>query len=447
MARKFGNPPANIDPLAYTNVRLAGTPTVDFKKRDPNNLDKDFPIQTIGRNSQTLDEWILVGFNASGANWVKFVGGAGDVITLSDTAGTTVSPDINGNIQLEEAAGISILSDDANDKIVIGLTGATEGVVNLGIDYNVGTGVFKVTSQDGTALSTTNPGYVTLPRVAGLGKSITVKVIADQQFIDGNGASQIIGNIWGLTSGIAYPNAMPFWLYGVINDAENKIQFMISRVPQNNITGVAARIADPSAANATLQGDFFSFEDIDQTQFEQNPVVLIGSFLMTMDASDDWTVLSPLAARDGIGQFQETSQFIFSPGTFGAANINTFMLDNGGTAPTFLNLLYNWHMSIDGFVNIQINCNGDDMIDDGAGTVTSRVATPFNPTSTSVFGTMEVTNAGGATQLPAFVQMDLGSNFMSLKKTDAPNAFVQNADFTAGDRRLRLTYQFICSSI
>lgn len=100
MARKFGNPPAHRDPLAYTDVRLANTPTVDFKERDPNNLDKNYPIQTIGRNSTTMDEWILVGFNSSGAIWVKFVGGGGDVITLSDDADTTVNPDGNGNIKI-----------------------------------------------------------------------------------------------------------------------------------------------------------------------------------------------------------------------------------------------------------------------------------------------------------------------------------------------------------
>ncbi len=100
MARKFGTPPANRDPLAYTDIRLAGTPTVDFLKRDPTNLDKNFPIQTIGRNSVTMDEWILVGFNSAGAIWVKFVGGSGDVITLSDDADTTVNPDLNGNIKI-----------------------------------------------------------------------------------------------------------------------------------------------------------------------------------------------------------------------------------------------------------------------------------------------------------------------------------------------------------
>ncbi len=497
MARKFGNPPAQQDPLAYTDVGLATTPTVDFKNRNPGILDKGFPIQTIGRNSVTLDEFILVGFNSSGAIWVKFTGGTGDVITISDTLGAKVDPDNTGDIQLEAGAGISVISDDANDKLTItalaggggigmistddgapevppdganiltmaggvgmdvngngpgttvtvnlespvivanggtgnttltdggimlgsaagavtvlaqagdgeipiGFGGAdptlatisqgpgievvnTPGVItvnaipavvgfsNLGINYDVGSGVFTVTSQSGAALSSTNKSTINLPSKTTPGTVAEYNITANQNFIDDNGASQIINNLFGLATGVEGAN-IPFFIYAVTNDAENAIQFMLSRVPAMKVSPAADAIGDPASAVADDQADFWSFDNIDQTLFDTNPCLMVGSFRMSMSTLDDWTVQT-LLVSDGMGLFQEDVFFEMPIGQFGAAS-GKFLADNGGTAPAFASNQFDYRINARDqqcFIVLRLeNVNVP-----GIGSATSRVVFPY----------------------------------------------------------------------
>ncbi len=205
------------------------------------------------------------------------------------------------------------------------------GVVNIGFSYNSGTGTFTVHGQDGSALSINNPAFVTLQDKSDPGRLVTVPVTANQDFIDDNGASEIIGNLFGLTTSVATIVNIPFYLYAVCNDAEDAISFMISRFPNATSAPVSAKIGKPTSAVASTQGSFFAMENITVGQYDLNPCVSIGSFRMMMSAADDWTVQA-LAARDGIGHFQEGIPFGFPRGQFGAASAKIFK-DNGGTAP------------------------------------------------------------------------------------------------------------------
>lgn len=107
---------------------------------------------------------------------------------------------------------------------------------------------------------------------------------------------------------------------------------MISRYPLPTESPVAAKIGQSGSAIASTQASFFSLKSITATDFEQNPAVRIGSFRMSMNASDDWTV-NPLTNTDGIGLYQERNRFAMSVGQFGA-KAGTVFIDNGGTAPT-----------------------------------------------------------------------------------------------------------------
>lgn len=92
MARKFGVSGANRDPLAYTSDRLAIVPTVEFG-RDPTNADNAYPVQTIARNSVTLEEFILTGIDSTGGIWKKFVGAGtgGSMVFISKEAASSSS--------------------------------------------------------------------------------------------------------------------------------------------------------------------------------------------------------------------------------------------------------------------------------------------------------------------------------------------------------------------
>ena len=205
------------------------------------------------------------------------------------------------------------------------------GVYNIGINYNAGT--FKITGADGTALSVNNPGYAVVPSQTSPGYFVKIAVTADQDFIDDAGASQIVNNLFGLTTSIAWAQDIPFFLYAVPNDSADAIAFMISRNPAAIVSPAAANIGAPDDAVADAQGDFWSLENIDESVYDANPCVLIGAFRMQMSASDDWTVQT-LDDTDGIGRFHEETLFTFPSGVNGATT-GTYLYNGAGTEPVW----------------------------------------------------------------------------------------------------------------
>jgi len=242
---------------------------------------------------------------------------------------------------------------------------------NLGITYSGGT--FTVRGATAT-LSATNPAYVVLPSKATPGAFTRYAITADQNFIDDAGASEIINNLFGLTTSVAYAQDLPFFLYAVTNDAESAIQFMISRVPDLRQSPATANIGAPDDAVADTQGSFFSLDNIDETLYDTNPCLMVGSFRMRMSASDDWTVQT-LDDQDGIGQFQYSREFTFPTAAFGAAT-GTYIQDNGGTAPVFSTNEYLFRILPGSRCEIQYFMDGDGGTD-GAGAVVSFLTIPY----------------------------------------------------------------------
>lgn len=209
------------------------------------------------------------------------------------------------------------------------------GVRNLGFTYNAGTGTFTVHGQDGTALSAANPGFVTMQSKTTPANLVTYTITANQDFIDDNGASQIINNLFGLTAGTANATDVPFFLYAVGDDTQTTIAFMISRFPNSPISPINTKIGTPSSSIADTQGSFFAFDSVTVTNYDSNPCLSIGSFRMRMSAANDWTVQT-LLQQDGIGHFQQGVQFSMPVGQFSNA-AGAYFLNNGGTAPVFTN--------------------------------------------------------------------------------------------------------------
>ena len=201
---------------------------------------------------------------------------------------------------------------------------------NLGFTYAAGSGTFTVRGSN-ASLSASNPAYVTLQSKSSPGDNVLYTITADQSFIDDNGTSEIVGNLFGATTSIAWDEDVPFYLYAVGNDDENTIAFMISRNPAAYVSPAAASIGAPDDAVADSQTAFFSLENIDESLYDSNPCLCLGSFRMQMSASDDWTVQT-LTNNDGIGKFQENVLFSMPRGQNGAAS-GSYIIDNGGTEP------------------------------------------------------------------------------------------------------------------
>lgn len=247
------------------------------------------------------------------------------------------------------------------------------GVKNLGVSYSSST--FSMTAQDGSSLSSSNLAYVTMPSKAVPGTSITVTVSANQSFLDDSGASTINGNLFGFgASDTTTSNDIPFFIYAVLNDAENAISFMISRTPGMGTSPSSANIGKTGSAVADVSFAFFALDNPTVTEYDSNPCLMIGSFRMRLTtAGGDWTVQS-LSFTDGIGQFQDGIVFTM-PRAVLSASSNTHWRPNGGTAPVFTSASMIYTLDRTGRINM--NYNGATVSTNGVGTVEARLILPL----------------------------------------------------------------------
>lgn len=250
--------------------------------------------------------------------------------------------------------------------------------INLGFSYASGTGTFTVHDARGSALSSTNPAFVRFQDPDNPGYSKYISVEANQDFIDDAGSSEILNNLFGFTTSVAITDDVPFYLYAVSNDAMDTVQFMIGRVPHMVKSPVVAEIGAPDDAVADEQISLWSLDNIDETLYDENPCVCVGSFRMQMSASDDWTVQT-LAVTDGIGQFQEGVEFTVPLGQFGADS-GEYTIPNGGTSANFSGNTHTYYVYKSGRIETNYNITNDGGTD-GSGAVTAYWTCPFRPAS------------------------------------------------------------------
>lgn len=316
-----------------------------------------------------------------------------------------------------------------------GSTGATEEFSNLGMKYNAGTGTFTILASDGTDLSATNPAYVRIQSRANPGLTVLHSITANQDFIDDAGASEIIGALFGFTTGVAITVDVPFFVYAVVKDDDTTVKFMISRIPCFTTSPSSAEIGSPgSAAAASTNYGMFSLDAITATDYDSNPCLCIGSFRMQMSAADDWTVQT-LAITDGFGMYQLETKFEVPKGQFGA-NSGTWSIDNGGTAPVFSDYTTNYYRFFSkrgNTIRQSFEMTSTVTSTAGAGAVTAKITTPFYPTgsgsgaSGACPGTGRMYNNG--TEFLIFPGYSTTTNNLSFRDGTAPSTFLQWGDF------------------
>lgn len=312
-------------------------------------------------------------------------------------------------------------------------------VSNLGLRY-AGSAV-TIYGGDNNNLSTSNPGYVIIPSKANPRFLKKYTITANQGFLDStSGSSEIINNTFGLTTGVAYTDDIPFFIYAVGNDDEDAIAFMISRVPNKKNSPVLAEIGDPSSAVADHQYSFFSFDDIDESKYDENPCVCIGSFRMKMNGSDDWAFVNTATYRDGIGKYQEDTLFDQPAGTFGNTAGKHFY-DNAGTAPVFTTNYVRYTISREGICHVYFALFGDGGTD-GAGAVTSIFFLPFQCLSLgdNVNAGTGIVSATGGTNGLASYQFTNGGN--QVTPVNINGGVWQHVDFGNGARAFRGTIHY-----
>lgn len=370
-----------------------------------------------------------------------------ELLAFTETGSAVNHVDIT-NAATGDGPIISAVGDDTN--VNLNLAGKGTGgvnvqalshgwVSNLGIDYTAGT--FTIQGADGTSLSSTNPAYVTMQDKSTPGLLRTYTVTADQNFIDDAGSSEIIGNLFGATSGVAWGNDCPFYIYAVSNDAESAIAFMISRVPHLTTSPGAGEIGAPDDAVADNEYSFFSFDNIDETTYDTNPCVCIGSFRMQMSASDDWTVQT-LSIDDGIGHFHESTVFDYPQGQNNAGS-SSHVLTNGGTIPVFSTNTYKYKITRDGMCDCWMQLDGDGGTD-GSGAVTFNPTLPLRSKFPGGGSTSEMTvpvNVETASIRNVYFTFTAADYSLGIRYAPTGGQ-LNHSDFGNGNRSIRFFYRF-----
>lgn len=260
------------------------------------------------------------------------------------------------------------------------------GAVGLGISYSAG--IFTVVSEDGTALSPTNFGTITLPNNTTAGQSVTLQITTPYTFTDGGSTNELGANRFGITAGVAWANACPFYLYAVANNSspQNDIAFGISRVPNLRTSPASANLAIASETTATTQGSMFLLKkngsSVTKGNFASQPCRCVGSFRMVANTTPAWTVQSLSISGDGINNFNQQTTFTY-PKAQNGATVTHFVQD--ANAPTWTNTTAYTYM-INELGIIEIFMLYTNLTGNGSTAVLYKPTTPLNsPTSYNQF--------------------------------------------------------------
>ena len=286
-------------------------------------------------------------FACDSNGYVTLEGGTNGQVPIASTGNAAQFASITSTDgSITWTAGSNTL--DASCNII---SSANTGSYNLGISLSSGT--FTINSRDGSSLSSSNSAYISMPSST-YGRSKIYTITANQSFNDASsgGGSDIAGNLFNVTTGVAESNDVPFYIYAVSDSTETTIAFGISRIPNLQVTPSASYLGSPSSATASYQMSIFFFNSVTLANYASRPCICLGAFRMTKDSSDDWTV-STLSQYDGIGQFLENKTFTWGAGLYGNYSGKYTTLSD----LTFTNNFPQYNMSKNGIVDITVNLN------------------------------------------------------------------------------------------
>lgn len=327
-----------------------------------------------------------------GVKWASIASATNHAVQVGNSSGglTSIPVATNGQVLLGSTGADPVFANlNSADGSITYTTGAgslglnltrkmtTYGYTNVGMSYSAGT--FTVNSENGSAFSSSNPGYISLPSLVTPGRVIRYTITANQTFVDHNGGVPTIdGNLFGFLTGDVQSTDVPFFLYAVSNSAavspETSVTFMISRQAGRQISPLATDIGKTGSSIATNEWCFFSLGNVTVADYASSPCQMIGSFRMTkVSASNGW-IVTALASRDGIGTFQQGQLFQLSTGVMGA-KAGSYWMNNGGTAPTFNAQSYQYMINPDGTINACTTGLTPTVV--GAGAVNATVITPM----------------------------------------------------------------------
>lgn len=255
--------------------------------------------------------------------------------------------------------------------------------------------------------------------------SVTYCLIQDATSADSYFYNGVAGTPWGTTSGVAWADRMPLFIYMASEASGANPCLFFARKPNlkqlPSSTGIGYANNPPSAPS---EGNVFAWTTLDvTTTHDFSNCILVGYCEATKDVNDDWTFYWLSSFTGGIGNFNfETNSYNMPISQNGAAVGGWFAVSGGGTAPTYTNSnSYTYFINRDGKVMMQFSFTNLAGGVAGAGAGQLTLSSPFT-SFTFVLGNMGRTNAG------VFTYESVGRLTGMLNFTDINGNFAQGAD-------------------
>lgn len=340
-------------------------------------------------------------------------------------------------------------------KLQYGAANVSDWLINVGLSLSAGT--LSIVDATGAALSSSNPAYVTLPSAATDGAFVSYTLSSGNAFIDDNGSSNIIGNLFGTTTGVAWGSDCPFYIYAVAKSDDSAVAFALSRLPHLTVSPESGVNGSTSSAAADYDASFFFWSGVTIADYSGTPCRRIGCIRMQKSTSDDWTVQTLDTSKgDGIGGSYQLAQFTFP--TLNNSATSGHLSTSTGTVPVFTENNVKYVLNDDGMVQCRIELYGDGGTD-GSGAGILKVALPLmaedagtggNVYAPLGFGFATGAASAGHIMLTNYQSGDLvtvGSKSMitKLAMQDIPAAngtAVLNTRFTNGVRAIYATVNY-----
>jgi hypothetical protein len=397
--------------------------------------------------------WVNANFddtgNAGGENFWTIQTGVGDInLGRGENDKRTFTDQITfqDNVTFKDTVTLE-KSPDIQEALPIGAK-SPGFISNIGVALS--SGVFSIVDSNGSVLSTTNYGWVTVPS-ATAGRSKTIKVTAGGSIQDNNGSSDLVNEEFGITSTADWAQDIPFFLY-VANRNDSNVDgvdgssvFFISRLPNLTTTPASANdIGDTGAIPSNdSQNVIVVLQDVTIANYTSLPCQLVGAIRMRYATSThDWTIQT-LGQTDGIGKEQLDKTFAtlwtFPTGQMGASS-GGYVLANGGTPPVFSNNSYLYKIRRDGLVRIFLNSNGDGGTD-GSGAVVVQVALPLSNCSSAMVlsGCYVTLTYSGVRYYACYVSLSGSASYFTYTYCSADGVMTNPptlADFANGSRSI-----------
>jgi len=323
-------------------------------------------------------------------------------------------------------------------------------VNNLGIILSTGSFFIKQADHNNLASTEGSQASIAFPHTTA-GQAILLDITANATFIDDAGSSDIVGEEFGVTTGIAWDEDRPFYIYAVNSDnTASGVAFAISPNPAAVKSPATTNIgwhANPAATPSDNNFFFLTATDVSATH-DAKPCVRIGGIRMKMSTSDDWTIQTLDEAKgDGIRSDPFVGRdFLAVEGQMGAKNILDFLtLSGAGIVPrwaTPANIEYVFSLGLDGRCNLAFNTSSAGSVTNGSGgTANLGLALPYVSRSTarqeSVVGRYSA-NASSGGDGGLIGQVIAGTSDLDFR--DVAYAVIQNNDFS--DVNDELTFMF-----